>query len=302
MAGKHGEAGRARLYVVATPIGNLSDVTLRAIATLGAVHVVFAEDTRHTRGLLAHHGIAAKLAALHEHNEREASRDLVRHLEAGRDVALVTDAGTPAISDPGAHAVAAARTAGFDVVPVPGPSAAIAALSVAGVPGPFAFVGFLPPKPAARRKALQAWRGFPHTLVLYEAPHRILECVEDLTAVLGPDRRVVLARELTKAFETVHACALGEARAWLEADPDRTRGEFVVIVSGAAAPDESRTAEGERVLRLLVEALPVSTAVQLAAAITGGARNELYAQALALKKAAQPAAGKRRGKRKPRDG
>jgi 16S rRNA (cytidine1402-2'-O)-methyltransferase len=286
MAGKHGEAGRGRLYVVATPIGNLGDVTLRALATLGAVHVVFAEDTRHTRGLLAHHGIAAKLAALHEHNEREASGDLVRHLEAGRDVALVTDAGTPAISDPGAHAVAAARAAGFDVVPIPGPSAAIAALSAAGVPGPFAFAGFLPPKPAARRKALQAWRGFPHTLVLYEAPHRILECVEDLTAVLGPDRRVVLARELTKAFETVHACALGEARAWLEADPDRTRGEFVVIVSGGAAPDESRTVEGERVLRLLVEAVPVKTAVQLTAAITGGARNELYAQALALKKAA----------------
>jgi 16S rRNA (cytidine1402-2'-O)-methyltransferase len=286
MAGKHGEAGRGRLYVVATPIGNLGDVTLRALATLGAVHVVFAEDTRHTRGLLAHHGIAAKLAALHEHNEREASGDLVRHLEAGRDVALVTDAGTPAISDPGAHAVAAARAAGFDVVPIPGPSAAIAALSAAGVPGPFAFAGFLPPKPAARRKALQAWRGFPHTLVLYEAPHRILECVEDLTAVLGPDRRVVLARELTKAFETVHACALGEARAWLEADPDRTRGEFVVIVSGGAVPDESRTVEGERVLRLLVEAVPVKTAVQLAAAITGGARNELYAQALALKKAA----------------
>jgi 16S rRNA (cytidine1402-2'-O)-methyltransferase len=284
--------------VVATPIGNLGDVTLRALATLGAVHVVFAEDTRHTRGLLAHHGVTAQLAALHEHNEREASRELVRHLEAGRDVALVTDAGTPAISDPGAHAVAAARAAGFDVVPVPGPNAAIAALSVAGVPGPFAFAGFLPSKPAARRKALQAWRDFPHALVLYEAPHRILECVEDLAAVLGPDRRVVLARELTKAFETIHACALGDARAWLEADADRTRGEFVVIVSGAAAPDGSRAAEAERVLRLLVEAVPVSTAVQLAAAITGGARNELYAQALALKKAAPQS----RKRRKAREG
>jgi 16S rRNA (cytidine1402-2'-O)-methyltransferase len=302
MAGKHGEAGRGRLYVVATPIGNLGDLTQRAIATLGAVHVVFAEDTRHTRGLLAHHGIAAKLAALHEHNEREAAGELVRHLEEGRDVALVTDAGTPAISDPGAHAVAAARAAGFDVVPIPGPNAAIAALSVAGVPGPFAFVGFLPPKPSARRKALQAWRGFPHTLVLYEAPHRILECVDDLARVLGPDRAVVLARELTKAFETVHACALGAARGWLEADPDRTRGEFVVIVSGAGAPDEPRGAEGERVLRLLVEAVPVRTAVQLAAAITGGSRNELYAQALALKQGAPPAAGKRRKGRKAREG
>ena len=233
MAEKHGEAGRGRLYVVATPIGNLSDVTQRAIATLGAVHVVFAEDTRHTRGLLAHHGIAAKLAALHEHNEREAARELVRHLESGHDVALVTDAGTPAISDPGAHAVAAARTAGFEVVPIPGANAAIAALSVAGLPGPFAFVGFLPPKSAARRKALEAWREFPHTLVLYEAPHRILECVEDLVRVLGAGRTVVLARELTKAFETVHTCTLGEARGWLEADPNRTRGEFVVTVAGA---------------------------------------------------------------------
>ena len=298
MAGKHGEAGRGRLYVVATPIGNLGDVTQRALATLRAVHTVFAEDTRHTRGLLAHHGIATRLAALHEHNEREASRELVRHLEEGRDVAVVTDAGTPAISDPGAHAVAAARAAGFDVVPVPGPNAAIAALSVAGVPGPFAFAGFLPSKPSARRKALQWWRDFPHTLVLYEAPHRILECVDDLARVLGPDRAVVLARELTKAFETVHACALGEARAWLEADADRTRGEFVVIVSGAAAPDEPRTADAERVLRLLVDAVPVKTAVQLAAAITGGSRNELYAQALALKKGAPP---KRTG-RKAREG
>ncbi|MGE5794918.1 MAG: 16S rRNA (cytidine(1402)-2'-O)-methyltransferase, partial [Bacteroidota bacterium] len=164
MAGKHGEVGRGRLYVVATPIGNLGDVTVRAIATLGAVHVVFAEDTRHTRGLLAHHGIAAQLVALHEHNEREAARELVRHLEAGRDVALVTDAGTPGISDPGALAVAEARAAGFAVVPIPGPSAGIAALSVAGLPGPFAFVGFLPPKPAARVRALAAWREFPHTL------------------------------------------------------------------------------------------------------------------------------------------
>jgi 16S rRNA (cytidine1402-2'-O)-methyltransferase len=295
MAGKHGEVGRGRLYVVATPIGNLADVTARAIATLGAVHVVFAEDTRHTRGLLAHHGIAAQLVALHEHNEREAARELVRHLEAGRDVALVTDAGTPAISDPGAYAVAGARAAGFDVVPIPGPNAAIAALSVAGLPGPFAFVGFLPAKAAARRKALAAWREFPHTLVLYEAPHRILECIDDLARVLGADRTVVLARELTKAFESVHACQLGAARAWLEGDPDRVRGEFVVIVSGAETPAEPAAAEGERVLRLLLAEMPVKTAVQLAAAITGGARNELYAQALALKAAARPKRGARKG-------
>jgi 16S rRNA (cytidine1402-2'-O)-methyltransferase len=294
MAGKHGEAGRGRLYVVATPIGNLADLSARAIATLGAAHVVFAEDTRHTRGLLAHHGITARLAALHEHNEREASRELLRQLEAGHDVALVTDAGTPAISDPGAYAVGAARAAGFDVVPIPGPNAAIAALSVAGLSGPFAFVGFLPAKPAARRRALEAWRGFPHTLVLYEAPHRILECVDDLARVLGPDRAVVLARELTKAFESVHACPLGAARAWLAGDPDRTRGEFVVIVSGAGAPAEPVAAEGDRVLRLLLDELPVKTAVRLAAAITGGSRNELYARALELKADASPKRGPRK--------
>jgi 16S rRNA (cytidine1402-2'-O)-methyltransferase len=284
MAENHGGARRGRLYVVATPIGNLGDVTRRALATLEAVHAVFAEDTRHTRGLLAHHGITAQLFALHEHNERKAARELVRHLAAGRDVALVTDAGTPAISDPGAHAVAAARAAGFGVVPIPGPNAAIAALSVAGLPGPFAFAGFLPAKPAARRQALAAWRDFPHTLVFYEAPHRILECIDDVARVLGEARTVVLARELTKVFETVHACTLGEARAWLAADPDRRRGEFVVVVGGAAAaPADSGAAESGRVLRLLVGELPVKTAVQLAAAITGAPRNELYAQALALK-------------------
>jgi 16S rRNA (cytidine1402-2'-O)-methyltransferase len=272
MAEEHGGAGRGRLYVVATPIGNLGDITLRAIATLGAVEVVYAEDTRHTRGLLAHHGIVAKLAALHEHNERDAARALLRHLEEGREVALVTDAGTPAISDPGAHAVAAARAAGFEVVPIPGAN---------GMPGPFAFIGFLPAKPAARRKALESWREFRHTLVLYEAPHRILECVEDLTLVLGPDRGVLLARELTKAFETVHACALGEARAWLEADPDRTRGEFVVIVTGAPAPEGDR-GEADRVLTVLLAEVPVKTAVKLAAALTGGSRNALYEAALRL--------------------
>ena len=302
MAEKHGGAGRGRLYVVATPIGNLSDITQRAIATLGAVHVVFAEDTRHTRGLLAHHGVAAKLAALHEHNEREAARELVRQLEAGHDVALVTDAGTPAISDPGAHAVAAARAAGFEVVPIPGRERRGHG-ALRGRAAGTVRVRRFPAAEACRRggKALEAWRDFPHTLVLYEAPHRILECVEDLARVLGSGRTVVLARELTKAFETVHACALGEARGWLEADPDRTRGEFVVIVAGAGASSGPETGEGERVLRLLVEELPVKTAVRLAGAITGGSRNELYAQALALKKDVSQEGKPRKG-RKGREG
>jgi 16S rRNA (cytidine1402-2'-O)-methyltransferase len=295
MAGRHEDEERGRLYVVATPIGNLGDLSARAIATLGAVDVVFAEDTRHTRTLLAHHGIATKLAALHQHNERAVAREVVRHLEEGRVVALVTDAGTPGISDPGAYTVAAAREAGFRVVPIPGPNAAVAALSVAGLSGPFAFAGFLPPKPAARRKALEAWRQFPHALVFYEAPHRILQCVGDLATVLGDERTVVLARELTKVFESVHVCLLGEARAWLEADPDRTRGELVVIVSGAPAEREPHGADDERVLGLLLEELPVKAAVRLATAITGAARNSLYERALLMKNPPE-----RRGERKGR--
>lgn len=293
----HGDAARGggRLYVVATPIGNLADVGLRALEVLRSVDTVFAEDTRATSHLLAHHGVRAQLAALHEHNEREAARALVRLLAAGRDAALVSDAGTPGISDPGAIAVAAARAAGFAVVPVPGPSAAVAALSVAAMPGPYAFVGFLPAKAAARRAALEAWRAFPHTLVFYEAPHRILESVDDLAAALGPERTVVVARELTKLFETVHVCRLGEARAWLEADPNRCRGEFVLVVSGATTDEAAaRAAEGERVLGLLLDELPVKSAARLAAEITGARKNDLYARALALQKTPQGARRKTR--------
>jgi 16S rRNA (cytidine1402-2'-O)-methyltransferase len=285
--GQHGAGagGGARLYVVATPIGNLADVSARALDTLRSVDTVFAEDTRHAAVLLAHHGIRARLAALHEHNEREAAHAVCTLLAAGKSVALVSDAGTPAISDPGAIAVAEARAEGFAVVPIPGASAAVAALSVAGIPGPYAFVGFLPPKSAARRKVLEAWRTFAHTLVFYEAPHRILECVADLVAVLGGERTVVLARELTKGVETVHACRLGDATTWLEADPDRSRGEFVIVVSGATTDESSvRAEEGERVLRLLLEELPVKSAARLAAEITGARKNTLYAKALELQR------------------
>ena len=292
MSRGHDAAGRGRLYVVATPIGNLADITLRALDTLRMVDTIFAEDTRDARRLLAHHGITAKLASLHEHNEPDAARAILRLLGAGRDAALVTDAGTPAISDPGALAVREARAAGFAVVPVPGANAAIAALSVAGLQGPFAFIGFLPAKGAARRRALESWRTFAHTLVFYEAPHRILECVDDLAAVLGGERTIVLARELTKAFETVHAGPLAAARAWLEEDPNRRRGEFVVVVSGAPARAAEETAEGERVLLSLLQELPVSTAVRLAAEITGAPRKPLYETALTLKEG--PSRTKRR--------
>lgn len=277
------QTGReGRLYVVATPIGNLGDVSSRALETLRAADVVYAEDTRTTQRLLAHHGIRARLRSLHEHNERDAAAALVAALRDGETVALVSDAGTPAISDPGAHAVAAARAAGYAAVPVPGASALTAALSVAGVAGPFAFVGFLPPKSAARRAALEPWRTFAHALVFYEAPHRVLECVDDLAAVLGVDREVFIARELTKLHEQTHACALGGARAWLEADPNRQRGEFVLVVSPPAVPVDAPAEHAERVLRALLAELPLSQAVQLAAAITGERRNALYDLALTL--------------------
>jgi 16S rRNA (cytidine1402-2'-O)-methyltransferase len=276
---------KGKLYVVATPIGNLADITLRAVEVLRTVDTVFAEDTRDARRLLAHHGIRTRLGALHQHNERVVARAIQRLLAQGRDVALVADAGTPGISDPGAIAVAEARAAGFEAVAIPGPNAAVAALSIAGLPpGPFAFAGFLPPRRAARRKALEVWCAFPHALVFYEAPHRIVECVDDLATVLGADRTAVIARELTKVFETVHVLPLGDARAWLEADPNRQRGEFVVIVSGAREAPEGQAAEGERVLKELLEELPVKTAVRLASTISGAPRNALYDLALRLQK------------------
>jgi 16S rRNA (cytidine1402-2'-O)-methyltransferase len=289
MRGQHGEEaqergrGRGRLYVVATPIGNLADMSRRALDVLRAVDVIFAEDTRVTRALLAHYGIDARPKALHANNEERATRDVLDALEAGRDVAIVSDAGTPGISDPGARAVRLARDAGAAVVPIPGASALSAALSVSGMQGPFAFLGFLPARRAARRKVLEGWRDFPHVLVLYEAPHRILECAADLIDELGGARDVVSARELTKLFESVHACRLADAPAWLAADAHRQRGEFVLIVSGAPATRDDET-ESRRVLAALLAELPVKTAVKVAAQITGAPRNALYAAALELRR------------------
>ena len=266
--------------MVATPIGNLGDLSSRAMETLRSVDAVYAEDTRTTQHLLAHHGIRVRLRALHAHNEAGAADALIAELREGRSVALVSDAGTPAISDPGALAVARVRAAGFTIVPIPGASALTAALSVAGLSGPFAFIGFLPAKAAARRAALEAWRSFPHALVCYEAPHRILECVDDLAAVLGPDRRLFLARELTKLHEQTYSGPLGAARAWLEADPNRERGEFVLVVDAPAALPDAAAGERERVLRVLLAELPLRQAVALAVEITGARRNALYDLAL----------------------
>ena len=275
---------RPSLYVVATPIGNLADITLRALDVLKRVDAVAAEDTRVTVRLLKHYGVNAPLIVVHEHNERHAAQKIVQMLAQGKSVALVSDAGTPAISDPGALAVAAVRDAGYPVVPLPGPNAALCALSAAGVAAPhFLFCGFLPQHASARRRELAALKALPFLLVFYEAPHRVVASVADMAAVLGAERAVTIARELTKLFETIHACRLGEAAAWFADDPNRVKGEFVLLVDGApggAAPDENA---GRRVLEILAGELPLKQAVKLAAQITGGKRNELYALALAMK-------------------
>lgn len=281
---EHPQKLEGALYVVATPIGNLRDITLRGLEVLAAVNVVAAEDTRNTAHLLSHHGISAhKLIAVHQHNERGSALKVIALLQAGQSVAFVSDAGTPAVSDPGALLVAAVRAAGLRVIPIPGANAAVAALSAAGLNEPhFLFYGFLPNKSAARRGELQTLIGLPCALVFYEAPHRIVECVADLCAVLGGERQIVLAREITKLFETIHACALGEAEAWLLSDSNQQRGEFVVLVSGAQA-QPGLSVETINTLSLLLEELPLKQAVQLATKITGANRNELYQQALHIK-------------------
>ncbi len=269
------------LYVVATPIGNLRDISLRALDVLAGADAIAAEDTRTTLHLLTHHGISEKrLLALHQHNERGAADKVLAMLAQGQTVALVSDAGTPAVSDPGALLVEAVRAAGFRVIPIPGANAAVAALSAAGLPAPhFLFYGFLPPKSAARRRTLQDLAGLSYTLVFYEAPHRIVESVADMCATLGGEREIVLAREVTKLFESIHRCPLAAAAEWLQGDANRQRGEFVLLVSGAIET-QGLDAEAERILSILIQELPLKQAVQLAAQISGAGRNELYQRAL----------------------
>ncbi len=281
MSEDHG--GRlAQLYVVGTPIGNLEDITLRALRVLKEADVIAAEDTRVVAHLLAHHGIARRAVSLHRHNEQKMGERVLDWLSQGKTVALVSDAGTPGISDPGALVVARARAAGFRVTPIPGPSALAAALSISGFPeGRIVFCGFLPSTAAARRKAIAGLADEPGALVLYEAPHRIVECVEDLARVLG-ERRLVIARELTKLFESVHGCALSGAADWLRGEEHRARGEFVLVVSGAAP--EATAPDWEPLLTTLLEELPVAQAVRLTCAATGSKRNEVYERALDLQK------------------
>ena len=267
-----------KLWIVATPIGNLDDLSARAQAILRQVDLIAAEDTRHSAALLQHCGIATRRVALHEHNEREASIELVQRMRDGAQIALVSDAGTPLVSDPGFRLVRAARAAGIAVSPVPGACAAIAALSVAGLPSDrFVFEGFLPAKSAARRAHLQALRGETRTLIFYESSHRVVEALEDLAAVFGESRQAVVARELTKLFETVLDDSLAGLVARVKADANQQRGEFVILVAGAG--DEAaaaRLAEGRRVFELLRKDLPPGRAAKLAAEITGAPRNALY--------------------------
>jgi 16S rRNA (cytidine1402-2'-O)-methyltransferase len=267
------------LYVVATPIGNLSDASPRSLDTLKGVDLVACEDTRTTRTLLARNGISARTVALHEHNERRAAAGLIAALREGKSVALVSDAGTPALSDPGAWLVAEAQRAGVRVSPVPGPSAAAAALSVSGFAAPqFLFAGFLPAGAGARRKALEALE-LPWPVVIYEAPHRIAETLQDLKQKFGEAREVLIARELTKKFEEAARLPLGEALAWLEARAERRQGEFVLVLQPGTEPKRAAI-DAEKVLEVLLEAVAPSEAARLAAKITGAPKNLLYRKAL----------------------
>lgn len=266
-----------RLWVVATPIGNLDDLSVRAREVLGRVALIAAEDTRHSAPLLARYGIATRVVALHEHNERDEAERLVARLRGGDDIALISDAGTPLVSDPGFRLVRAARAAGIVVSPVPGACAAIAALSVAGLPSDrFVFEGFLPAKAAARRERLGELAGEARTLVFYESSHRVRECLDDMAAVFGAARPAVLARELTKLFETVIDADLATLVARVAADPNQSRGEFVLLVGGRPEQEDARLAEGRRVFALLREELPPARAAKLAAAISGAPRKALY--------------------------
>ena len=282
------------LYVVATPIGNLGDITQRAIDTLKEVDVIAAEDTRVTRNLLGHFAIGTRMIAVHEHNERNAANGIVNLLQQGQRVALVTDAGTPAVSDPGAKVVAAVHQAGFRVIPIPGVSALIAALSASGEGEyGFSFCGFLPASAGERRRQLEALVAASQALVFYESPHRVLESVEAMAAAFGTSRELVICRELTKKFESIHRTALADAVAWLNADDNNRRGEFVLILSnpstGAASGPESAQEQAlERTLAILCAELPLKQAVALAVKLTGAKKNRVYDLALALKGGVTP--------------
>ena len=274
----------AILYVVSTPIGNLEDLSPRAVDTLKKVDLIAAEDTRHSGRLMQHFSISTPMLAVHDHNERQRAQALVQKLAAGQSIALISDAGTPLISDPGYHLVSAVRDAGYRVVPIVGPCALIAGLSVSGLSTDrFSFYGFLPAKSSGRRQHLEQLAKVTHTQVFYESPHRIVAMVDDIVSVIGPDRQLVLARELTKTFETVYGAPASKVQAWLLADHNQQKGEFVVLIEGAE-PEQLQDigAEEERMLTLLLAELPIKKAAAITAAITGHKKKALYDRALEL--------------------
>lgn len=277
----------ATLYVVATPIGNLCDISLRALHLLSLADAIACEDTRNTAQLLSRYGINKPLIAAHQHNEREAADKLVARLQAGERIALVSDAGTPGVSDPGAKIVDVVRAVGLNVMPLPGASAAITALSASGlINDQFYFAGFLPAKAGQRETALRALEQLPATLVFYEAPHRIIESVQALASVFDGRRQLVLARELTKLFEQIHRCPLAEAADWLKTNAHSEKGEYVLLLEGAPADSDDRQHEARRILGILLEECSVKQAASLAAHITGQKKNALYQLALEMKQAA----------------
>ena len=274
------------LYVVATPIGNTGDITLRALNILSVVDAVACEDTRNTGHLLTRYGLHKPLIAAHQHNEREVADKLILRLQAGQRVALVSDAGTPAVSDPGARIVDAVRTAGLRIIPLPGASAAITALSASGLlEEQFYFAGFLPAKAAQRDGVLAGLHGLTAALVFYEAPHRIVDTIASLQSIFEPTRQIVFGRELTKLFEEIHRCPLAQALVWVMADAHREKGEYVVMLSGAPAAVDRDRIEADRVLTILMAQCPLKQAAAMAAQITGQKKNALYERALQLKDA-----------------
>lgn len=281
----HQNVPTSTLYVIATPIGNIGDISLRALHILGMADLVACEDTRTSKTLLSSYGVSAELVSAHKHNEREVADYLIGRLKRGERVALVSDAGTPAVSDPGARIVDAVREAGMNVIPVPGSSAAITALSASGLlDDQFLFFGFLPTKNAQRKELLKTLTDTRATLIFYEAPHRIEETLKALADIFEPARRIVIARELTKLFEEIHRCTMDEVMDWFKSDPNHKKGEFVLLIEGAGPVSENVNTESQRVLSILMKELPVSAAASLAAKITGDKKNRLYELALQLKK------------------
>jgi 16S rRNA (cytidine1402-2'-O)-methyltransferase len=273
------------LYLVATPIGNLDDISARAVEVLGQVDLIAAEDTRHSKRLLNHYGIRTRLQAYHEHNEIQQAAILIENLLKGSSIALISDAGTPLVSDPGYRLVEAAHAAGIRVVPIPGACAAIAALSAAGLPTDrFVFEGFVPAKQAARIKYLNMLQHEQRTLVFYESCHRVCESLRDMAQVFGADRPATLAREITKTFETIRKSALGDLSDWVARDTDQQKGEIVLVVAGhSVSEDDEAFAHLDTVLQVLIEELPLKQAAAIASKLTGIGRNVAYKRALDLR-------------------